>query len=46
MKILCGPSVLNFDNVPENLFDLDALIEELQEEYQLRPSETMSVDEI
>jgi hypothetical protein len=46
MKILCGAEVLNFDNVPENLFDLDALIEELQEEYQLRPSETMSVDEI
>jgi len=46
MKITCGPEVLNFNNVPENLFDLDALIEELQEEYQLRPSETMSVDEI
>ena len=29
MKILCGAEVLNFDNVPENLFDLDALIEEL-----------------
>ncbi len=29
MKILCGAEVLHFDSVPDNLFDLDALIEEL-----------------
>ena len=45
MKIICGPDFLNYDNIEPNLFDINALMEELNE-HQLRPGETLSVDEI
>ena len=31
MKIICGPDFLNYDNIEPNLFDINALMEELNE---------------
>jgi hypothetical protein len=45
MKIIAGAVFLEYNTVPENIFDLSALMEEL-EDYNIQPSETLSHQDI
>lgn len=41
MKIIAGQDFLSFDNIPDDLFDLDALMGELSD-YNIQVSDTLS----
>ena len=45
MKIIAGAEFLEYNSVPENLFDMDALMEELGD-YKIQFSETLSQQDI